>query len=236
MNKKYALFALLGTMVVFLISATVSRIKVWNDGEILTASQLNAEFSNIVSGVNNITNDNISASAAISPSKIDSSIAGSGLDVNPSGVLSVPLREFDETPSAQDTVSYGVTGQTTVDETTAQYTVASTTLTTEGGALLVIFGPEQGDWEGMVCAGPSGGVITISIESALSGGIVGKYAFGLGSSGIVGIPPLTLFVAGDGTGGSETITVKAQHTSTSIECIVRDAPAKISSAIFAVEL
>jgi hypothetical protein len=71
-------------------AATISRVKTFSDGEILTAADLNAEFDNVVDGVNSITNDNIASNAAISPAKISSAIKGSGLTRNStSGALSV---------------------------------------------------------------------------------------------------------------------------------------------------
>jgi hypothetical protein len=73
------------------ISATISRIKVWTDGEILFSSDINAEFNNILNLVNgNIDDDNISATANLGPEKIDAVIAGDGIARNGStGVLSV---------------------------------------------------------------------------------------------------------------------------------------------------
>lgn len=51
--------------------ATISRVKTWVDNEVLTASDLNGEFNNIVNDYNGgITNANISASANIAASKI----------------------------------------------------------------------------------------------------------------------------------------------------------------------
>lgn len=51
--------------------ATTSRLTTWNSGDTLTASALNAEFNNLLTGgINNIENANIASSAAISASKI----------------------------------------------------------------------------------------------------------------------------------------------------------------------
>lgn len=73
-------------------AATISRVKTFSDGEILTASDLNAEFDNVVDGVNSITNDNIASNAAISPTKISSAIKGTAIDRNStSGALSVKV-------------------------------------------------------------------------------------------------------------------------------------------------
>lgn len=60
-------------------ASLVSRVKTFTDGSILTASDLNAEFNNLIDGLNNVDNANISAAAAITPSKISATIAGDGL-------------------------------------------------------------------------------------------------------------------------------------------------------------
>lgn len=71
-------------------AATVSRIKTFSDGDILTASDLNVEFDNVVDGVNSISNDNIATNAAISPAKISANIKGDGITRNTTtGALSV---------------------------------------------------------------------------------------------------------------------------------------------------
>lgn len=52
--------------------AVISRVTTWADGQTLTASALNGEFSNILNDYNGgITNANISASAAIAYSKLN---------------------------------------------------------------------------------------------------------------------------------------------------------------------
>lgn len=71
-------------------AAIVSRVYNFTDGSILTATQLNNEFNNLVNGVNSIDNANIVTGANILPIKINSTIAGSGLNRSGStGVLSV---------------------------------------------------------------------------------------------------------------------------------------------------
>lgn len=51
--------------------SVISRVTTWSDGQVLSASALNGEFNNILSDYNgNITNANISASAAIALSKL----------------------------------------------------------------------------------------------------------------------------------------------------------------------
>lgn len=60
-------------------AATVSRITTFSDGDILTAGDLNSELNNVVNGVNSISDDNVATNAAITPSKIATSIAGAGV-------------------------------------------------------------------------------------------------------------------------------------------------------------
>lgn len=74
----------------FLTAATISRVTTFSDGDILFASDLNAEFNNIVNAVNSLDNDNLAAGANISPTKISASISGDGLSRNGStGILAV---------------------------------------------------------------------------------------------------------------------------------------------------
>lgn len=55
--------------------ATISRQTTWSTSDTLTASDLNAEFDNIVNDYNgNITNANIAAAAAIAASKLQSTV------------------------------------------------------------------------------------------------------------------------------------------------------------------
>jgi hypothetical protein len=73
-------------------AATISRIKTFSDGEILTASDLNSEFDNVVDGVNSITNDNVASNAALSPAKFSAAIKGDAIARDPStGSLSVKV-------------------------------------------------------------------------------------------------------------------------------------------------
>ena len=43
--------------------STVSAVKSWASNEVLSASDLNAEFSNLVSAVNNLNSDNLDLAA-----------------------------------------------------------------------------------------------------------------------------------------------------------------------------
>lgn len=72
-------------------AATISRITTFTDGTILFASDLNAEFNNIINAINGgLDNDNLAANANIAPTKISTVIDGDGIARNPStGALSV---------------------------------------------------------------------------------------------------------------------------------------------------
>jgi hypothetical protein len=55
--------------------STLTRITTWSSGDTLTASALNGEFNNIINDYNgSISNANIASNAAISASKLDSSL------------------------------------------------------------------------------------------------------------------------------------------------------------------
>jgi len=72
-------------------AATISRITTFTDGTILFASDLNAEFNNIINAINGgLDNDNLAANANIAPTKISTVIDGEGIARDPStGALSV---------------------------------------------------------------------------------------------------------------------------------------------------
>lgn len=72
------------------IGAPVSRVTNFVDGNVLTASQLNSEFNNVIGGVNSVNNAQIATNAQIAPSKIAGTIKGDAIDRNGStGALSV---------------------------------------------------------------------------------------------------------------------------------------------------
>lgn len=87
------ILALALTFCSFLILAPIAvQITDFQDGNVLTAGQLNNEFGNIYSTINNLDEDNFSLSAALPPSILDSSIAGPGIARDPvTGVLSVDV-------------------------------------------------------------------------------------------------------------------------------------------------
>jgi hypothetical protein len=70
-------------------SALISRTVTFEDGNILTASQLNSEFNNVVNGVNSIDNANIASGANIDPAKLSATIAGIAITRNAAGALAV---------------------------------------------------------------------------------------------------------------------------------------------------
>lgn len=73
-------------------AAIVSRIYNFTDGSILTASQLNTEFNNLVNGMNSLDQTNFVPSANFSPLQINASIAGSAIDRDTgTGALSVSV-------------------------------------------------------------------------------------------------------------------------------------------------
>jgi hypothetical protein len=87
--KATIFFVLLG-VVTFAHPAIVSRLTTFTDGTILTASDLNSEFNNIINTVNNLDNDNISSTANIAASKLSATIAGDGIGRDSgTGALSV---------------------------------------------------------------------------------------------------------------------------------------------------
>lgn len=71
-------------------AAVCSRTLTFVDGAVLSAAQLNAEFNAITNCSNSLDNANLTTSANILPSKLNSTIAGDGIGRNGStGVLSV---------------------------------------------------------------------------------------------------------------------------------------------------
>jgi len=85
-----ALIAVLLLAGVSIVAAPVSRVTNFSDGDVLTASQLNGEFNNVICGVNSINNAQIATNDAIAPSKLSAVIAGDVLERDAStGALSV---------------------------------------------------------------------------------------------------------------------------------------------------
>jgi hypothetical protein len=65
--------------VVPVLAGTISRTTIFQDGAVLTASQLNQEFNTVYNAVNSLDDANLSATANINPSKIAATIKGAAL-------------------------------------------------------------------------------------------------------------------------------------------------------------
>lgn len=81
---------IVATFAIVFMGALTSQVNTYVNGQVLTASQLNSEFGNIYSTINNLDQANLSASTVIPASKISATIDGDGLTRNGStGALSV---------------------------------------------------------------------------------------------------------------------------------------------------
>ena len=90
--KRFSLLTgiLIGILAVVGMGATISQLTTFQDGDVLTASQLNAEFGQIISTINSLDDGNIAAGANIDSAKIEAAIAGDGIGRNgATGVLEV---------------------------------------------------------------------------------------------------------------------------------------------------
>jgi hypothetical protein len=105
-------------------AALTSQVNSYVNGNILTASQLNSEFGNIYSTINNLDNANLSSSANISPAKISSAIDGTAISRDAgTGALSVAVDDSTiETNS--DTIRLKDSGITTAKILDANVTLA----------------------------------------------------------------------------------------------------------------
>lgn len=73
-----------------IVAATATQVNDYEDGNVLTAGELNSEFGNIYTTINNLDFDNFAPGITLPPTIIDSIIAGPGLAQNPgTGALSV---------------------------------------------------------------------------------------------------------------------------------------------------
>lgn len=79
-----AIFALI------VVAATATQVNDYENGNVLTAGELNSEFGNIYTTLNNLDFDNFAPGTLLPPTIIDSIIAGLGLTQNPTtGALDV---------------------------------------------------------------------------------------------------------------------------------------------------
>lgn len=72
-------------------AAATSQVNTYVNGNVLTADQLNSEFSNLYTTINSLDNANLSASAAIDPTKIATTIEGNALSRQSDGSLDVAV-------------------------------------------------------------------------------------------------------------------------------------------------
>ena len=104
-------------------AATISRITTFTDGTILFASDLNAEFNNIINLLNGgLDNDNLAANANIAPTKISTVIDGNGIGRDSgTGALSVNV-DNSTIEIASDNLRVKDGGITTIKISTAAIT------------------------------------------------------------------------------------------------------------------
>lgn len=160
----------LGLISLLLLGADTSQVNTYTNGSVLTADQLNAEFSNIYTTLNNLDTANLSATAGILPTQLSATIDGEGidrqsdgsLDVNVDGVTVTIVSDqlvIDDLPgSALATGAVGSTqiangGVAKVDlavkTTAATATVGNVALTTGTGAsVLTLTTSSTGDLAG----------------------------------------------------------------------------------------
>lgn len=78
-----------GSLLFLLTGAQTSQVNTYVNGNTLTADQLNSEFSNIYSTINNLDDANLTSSANIDPSKLLATISGDGISRQADGSLDV---------------------------------------------------------------------------------------------------------------------------------------------------
>ena len=76
-------------LVTWTVAAQTSQVNNYQDGNVLTGAELNAEFSNIYTTVNNLDNANLASNANIAPTKLSATIDGDGIDRQVDGSLDV---------------------------------------------------------------------------------------------------------------------------------------------------
>lgn len=107
--------------------ATISRVKTWATGDVLTASDLNAEFNNILNDYNGgITNANISASAAIATSKINTTFP-SGTIVGTSDSQTLTNKTLTSPTITGPTITGTIAGNPTITKPTINGSVQAYT-------------------------------------------------------------------------------------------------------------
>lgn len=92
----------------YLYALNLARVKTWTSGEVLTASDLNAEFDNILD--HSITNADVSSTAAIAGSKLDLSVPGAiGATTASNGTFTTLTANTALNPDASDGCAIGTT-------------------------------------------------------------------------------------------------------------------------------
>ena len=217
---KIGIGVLLGLQLTFLVAATATRVFTFSDGSILTAAQLNNEFDNIISTLNNIDEDNISTSAAILPGNIDSTIAGTGVTVDGSGVLSVvtPLDTTSSGPIGSAVASSPYTSSPT--GSTSEYTIGSAELVVSGDSTVHISTGTTFSGSAVVfyslCDIIMPATLTMSIEEDGTD-IYTRILGGYGNADMtLEIPTVNLFL--DRSAGTYEYTLKMTHSSSATQC------------------
>lgn len=173
------------------MGALTSQVNTYVNGNILTADQLNSEFSNIYATINSLDEANLSSSTSIEPTKLSATLAGDGLARSGSGVLSVNVDgvtvkvvadvvKIEDLPgSALATGAVGSTqiangGVAKVDlavkTTAATATVGNVALSSDTGASEVVFNTgTSGDLvNNLVNLTTNGGPVRVSMAAGTS--------------------------------------------------------------------
>jgi hypothetical protein len=88
--KHAVLSFILAIFALIVVAATATQVNDYENGNVLTAGELNSEFGNIYTTLNNLDFDNFAPGTLLPPTIIDSIIAGLGLTQNPTtGALDV---------------------------------------------------------------------------------------------------------------------------------------------------
>jgi len=156
----YLKIATLLSLVGWILAAQTSQVNTYINGNTLTADQLNSEFSNIYSTINNLDNANLTSGSNIDPLKISAVIDGSGiarqgdgsLDVNVDGVTVKSIADqivISDLPGSAIVAGGGTTTQiadntiakvdTAIVTTAATATLGNVALSSGTGASLLTY-------------------------------------------------------------------------------------------------
>ena len=202
--------AILGSILMLTVAATVSRVTTWSDGQVLTAATLNGEFDNIVTNINNLNEDNISSSATIPVTNIGVRTIDTSLD---SGI-----------------VGKGSVKSGTETSTTTQYVVSSLSATVGAGVVQLTTGIQNNPTLPAMpnCTIPDGDAILFGLYRDSTVIYISGIENSSGSSQDYSLPTSVTY---DQPGaGSYTYEWRVTHTSTSVSCVYAE------NALWAVEL